>query len=290
MSEQIIQALVNGLVSGSIYALMAVGFTLVFGIMHVINLAHGELYMLGGFSTFFMVSIYHINFFVALVGTLIIIGIFGFIIERIIFRPLRNASLLNTLLASIGLSLFISNLILQLVGSDMRNIEFPLSGQSISFLGTTVSVHRLLVLILTAVLVGLLGWIIKYTKVGKALRATAQDTDASALMGVNINLIYGIIFAISAGLAAVAGGLIGSLYVVDPSMGALPGMKAFIIVILGGMGSVVGALLGALIFGFAETFTTLFLESSYQDLVGFIILILVLLFKPNGLFGGVNTK
>ena len=269
---------------------MAVGFTLVFGIMHVINLAHGELYMLGGFSTFFMVSIYHINFFVALVGTLIIIGIFGFIIERIIFRPLRNASLLNTLLASIGLSLFISNLILQLVGSDMRNIEFPLSGQSISFLGTTVSVHRLLVLILTAVLVGLLGWIIKYTKVGKALRATAQDTDASALMGVNINLIYGIIFAISAGLAAVAGGLIGSLYVVDPSMGALPGMKAFIIVILGGMGSVVGALLGALIFGFAETFTTLFLESSYQDLVGFIILILVLLFKPNGLFGGVNTK
>jgi branched-chain amino acid transport system permease protein len=290
MSEQIIQALVNGLVSGSIYALMAVGFTLVFGIMHVINLAHGELYMLGGFSTFFMVSIYHINFFVALVGTLIIISIFGFIIERIIFRPLRNASLLNTLLASIGLSLFISNLILQLVGSDMRNIEFPLSGQSISFLGTTVSVHRLIVLILTAALVGLLGWVIKYTKVGKALRATAQDTDASALMGVNINLIYGIIFAISAGLAAVAGGLIGSLYVVDPSMGALPGMKAFIIVILGGMGSVVGALFGALIFGFAETFTTLFLESSYQDLVGFIILILVLLFKPNGLFGGVNTK
>ncbi len=135
-----------------------------------------------------------------------------------------------------------------------------------------------------------MGWIIKYTKVGKALRATAQDTDASALMGVNINFIYGIIFAISAGLAAIAGGLIGSLYVVDPSMGALPGMKAFIIVILGGMGSVIGALAGALIFGFAETFTTLFLESSYQDLVGFIILILVLLFKPNGLFGGVNTK
>ena len=145
-------------------------------------------------------------------------------------------------------------------------------------------------MLLTAALVGLLGWIIKYTKVGKALRATAQDTDAAALMGVNINLIYGIIFAISAGLAAVAGGLIGSLYVVEPSMGALPGMKAFIIVILGGMGSVVGALLGALIFGFAETFTTLFLESSYQELVGFIILILVLLFKPNGLFGGINTK
>ncbi|WP_077213316.1 branched-chain amino acid ABC transporter permease [Bacillus dakarensis] len=290
MSEQIIQALINGLVSGSIYALMAVGFTLVFGIMHVINLAHGELYMLGGFSTFFMVSIYQINFFVALIATLIIIGVFGFFIEKIIFKPLRNASLLNTLLASIGLSLFISNLVLKLAGSDMRNIEFPFSGQSISILGTSVSVHRIVVLLLTAFLVCLLGWVIKYTKVGKALRATAQDTDAAALMGVNINLIYGIIFAISAGLAAVAGGLIGSLYVVDPSMGMMPGMKAFIIVILGGMGSVVGALLGALIFGYAETFTTLFLESSYQELVGFIILILVLLFKPSGLFGGVNTK
>lgn len=290
MSEQFIQALVNGLVSGSIYALMAVGFTLVFGIMHVINLAHGELYMLGGFSTFFMVSIYHINFFVALVATLLIVGVLGFFIERIIFRPLRNASLLNTLLASIGLSLFISNIVLRLAGSDMRNIDFPFSGKSISIIGTSISIHRLIVLLLTAFLVCLLGWIIKYTKVGKALRATAQDTDASALMGVNINFIYGIIFAISAGLAAIAGGLIGSLYVVDPSMGALPGMKAFIIVILGGMGSVIGALAGALIFGFAETFTTLFLESSYQDLVGFIILILVLLFKPNGLFGGVNTK
>lgn len=290
MSEQLIQALINGLVSGSIYALMAVGFTLVFGIMHVINLAHGELYMLGGFSTFFMVSVYHINFFVALIATLIIIAIFGFIIERIIFRPLRNSSLLNTLLASIGLSLFISNLVLQLAGSEMKNIQVPFSGQSLTILGTQVSVHRIIVLVLTALLVGLLGWIIKYTKVGKALRATAQDTDAAALMGVNINLIYGIIFAISAGLAAVAGGLIGSLYVVEPTMGLLPGMKAFIIVILGGMGSVVGALLGALIFGYAETFTTVFLESSYQDLVGFIILILVLLLKPNGLFGGVNTK
>lgn len=290
MSEQIIQALISGLVSGSIYALMAVGFTLVFGIMHVINLAHGELYMLGGFSTFFMVSIFKINFFVALIATLIIIAIFGFIIERFIFRPLRNASLLNTLLASIGLSLFISNLVLKLTGSEMRNIEFPFSGESVSIFGTTISLHRIVVLILTAALVALLGWIIKFTKVGKALRATAQDTDAAALMGVNINLIYGIIFAISAGLAAVAGGLIGSLYVVDPTMGMIPGMKAFIIVILGGMGSVMGALFGALIFGYAETFTTLFLESSYQELVGFIILILVLLFKPNGLFGGVKTK
>lgn len=290
MVEQIIQALINGLVSGSIYALMAVGFTLVFGIMHVINLAHGELYMLGAFSTFFMVSVYHINFFVALFATLIIIGAFGFIIEKLIFKPLRGASLLNTLLASIGLSIFISNLVLKVFGSEMRNIPFPYAGQSVSFLGTSISVHRIVVLLLTAALVILLGWMIKYTRIGKALRATAQDTDAAALMGVNINFIYGIIFAISAGLAAVAGGLIGSLYVVEPSMGLLPGMKSFIIVILGGMGSVVGALVGALIFGYAETFTTLFLESSYQELVGFIILILVLLFKPSGLFGGVNSK
>jgi branched-chain amino acid transport system permease protein len=290
MSDQLIQALVNGLVSGSIYALMAVGFTLVFGIMHIINLAHGELYMLGGFTTFFMVGVYKINFFVALVATLIIVAIFGFIIEKVIFQPLRNSSLLNTLLASIGLSLFISNMVLKLAGTEMRNIEVPFSGESLTIFGTQVSLNRVIVLIITASLVILLGWVIKYTRVGKALRATAQDKDAAALMGVNINLIYGIIFAISAGLAAVAGGLIGSLYVVEPAMGMIPGMKAFIIVILGGMGSVVGALLGALIFGYAETFTTVFLESSYQDLVGFIILILVLLFKPNGLFGGVNTK
>ena len=290
MGEQVVQALINGLVSGSIYGLMAIGFTLVFGIMHVINLAHGELYMLGAFSTFIMVSVYQINFFVALLAAFLIIGALGFVIERLIFRPLRQTSLLNTLLASIGLSIFISNLVLQIAGSGMRSIEFPFAGNEIEWLGVSLSIHRLMVLLLTGLLVGILFWVIKYTKFGKALRATAQDRDAAALMGVNINLMYGIIFAISASLAAVAGGLIGSLYVVEPTMGLGPAMKSFIIVILGGMGSVVGALVGALILGYGETFTALFGSASYQDLVGYIILVLVLLFKPNGLFGGVKLK
>ncbi|WP_209120977.1 branched-chain amino acid ABC transporter permease [Alkalihalobacillus sp. BA299] len=286
MLEQILQALINGLVSGSIYGLMAIGFTLVFGIMHVINLAHGELYMLGAFSTFIMVSYFQINFFVALIGAMIVVGVFGFFIERIIFRPLRKTSVLNTLLASIGLSILISNLVLYIAGSGMRSVYFPFSGQSVQILGVSLSIHRLTVLLITFLLVGLLFYIIKFTKFGKALRATSQSPDAAALMGVNINLTYGIIFAISAGMAAVAGGLIGSLYVVDPSMGLTPGLKSFIIVILGGMGSIVGAIVGALVLGYAETFTTLFASSSYQDLVGYIILVLVLLLKPNGLFGG----
>lgn len=290
MVEQIMQALINGLVSGSIYGLMAIGFTLVFGIMHVINLAHGELYMLGAFSTFIMVGVYQINFFVALLAAFLLIGVFGFIIERLIFKPLRGTSLLNTLLASIGLSIFISNLVLQIAGSGMRSIKFPFAGQEIQLLGINLSLHRLVVLLLTGILVASLFWVIKHTKFGKALRATSQDQDAAALMGVNINLIYSVIFAVSASLAAVAGGLIGSLYVVEPTMGLAPAMKSFIIVILGGMGSVVGAIIGALILGYAETFTALLGTASYQDLVGYIILILVLLFKPSGLFGGAKTK
>ncbi|WP_342431390.1 branched-chain amino acid ABC transporter permease [Neobacillus sp. FSL H8-0543] len=288
MADQIMQSILNGLVSGSIYGLMAIGFTLVFGIMHVINLAHGELYMLGAFSTFIMVGVYQLNFFVAIAAAMLIVGCLGFLIERFIFRPLRNTPMLNTLLASIGLSIFISNLVLKIAGTGMRSIPSPFSEKNFEIFGAVISTHRLMVLLLTGLLVGLLFWIIKFTKFGRSLRATSQDQDASALMGVNINLTYGIVFAISAGMAAMAGGLIGSLYVVDPTMGLGPGLKAFIIVILGGMGSIVGAIAGAFIMGYAETFTSLFWSASYQDLVGYIILILVLLLKPNGLFGGVK--
>jgi branched-chain amino acid transport system permease protein len=288
MADQIMQSILNGLVSGSIYGLMAIGFTLVFGIMHVINLAHGELYMLGAFSTFIMVGVYQLNFFVAIAAAMLIVGCLGFLIERFIFRPLRNTPMLNTLLASIGLSIFISNLVLKIAGTGMRSIPSPFSEKNVEIFGAVISTHRLMVLLLTGLLVGLLFWIIKFTKFGRSLRATSQDQDASALMGVNINLTYGIVFAISAGMAAMAGGLIGSLYVVDATMGLGPGLKAFIIVILGGMGSIVGAIAGAFIMGYAETFTSLFWSASYQDLVGYIILILVLLLKPNGLFGGVK--
>lgn len=286
--EQFVQALINGLVSGSIYALMAIGFTLIFGILHVVNLAHGELYMLGAFSTFILVSLYRFHFFAALLVSLLVVGVLGFFLERLIFHPLRQRenAVLNTLLASIGLSIFISNLVAQMAGSDMRSIPPPFSVSTVQLFGLNISVQRLVVLFVTLLLVVVLFWMIRYTKFGRAMRATAQDRDAAALMGVNIRLIYGLTFALSAGLAAVAGGLIGSLYVVEPTMGLGPGMKAFIIVILGGMGSVVGALVGALILGYAETFTTLLAAASFQDLVGFIILILVLLLRPNGLFGG----
>jgi branched-chain amino acid transport system permease protein len=288
MGDQIIQSILNGLVSGSIYGLMAIGFTLVFGIMHVINLAHGELYMLGAFTTFIMVGVYHVNFFIAILAAMGIVGCLGFLIERYIFRPLRNTAMLNTLLASIGLSIFISNLVLKLAGTGMRSIPSPFSENNIEIFGAVISVHRLMVLLLAGLLVGILFWIIKFTKFGRSLRATSQDQDASALMGVNINLTYGLVFAISAAMAAMAGGLIGSLYVVESTMGLGPGLKAFIIVILGGMGSVVGAIVGAFIMGYAETFTSLFWAASYQDLVGYVLLILVLLLKPNGLFGRVK--
>jgi branched-chain amino acid transport system permease protein len=286
MAEQVMQVVINGLVSGSIYGLMAIGFTLVFGIMHVINLAHGELYMLGAFTTFILTTIFDFNFFPALLVAMFVVGGFGILIERVIFRPLRNKSLLNTLLASIGLSIFISNLVAQIAGSDMRSIPSPFPKGSIEFLGVAITTQRLVVLMVTLFMVLVLFWMIKYTKIGKALRATSQNRDAAALMGVNINQIYAFTFALSAGMAAVAGGLIGSLYTVEPSMGLTPGMKAFIIVILGGMGNVLGAIFGALILGYAETLTTLSASASHQELVGFVILILVLLFKPKGLFGG----
>src|SRR5690606_3200782 len=172
MTDQIIQALVNGLVSGSIYALMAIGFTLVFGIMHVINLAHGELYMLGAFTTFILVGVYEINFFVSLVIAAFIVGVLGFFIERFIFRPLRKTAMLNTLLASIGLSIFLSNLVLQIAGPQMRTIAFPFGTEEIAIFGITMTIQRLLIVGITAALVISLFVIFKFTKFGKALRAT----------------------------------------------------------------------------------------------------------------------
>jgi len=277
--------LINGLIIGSTYVLIAAGLTLIFGILDSINLAHGEFYMIGAFATYFLFSSLGLNFWLALIFSMIIVATFGVVIEKLVFRPLRSQPLLNTMLVSIGLSVLFANVAQLLWSADPRIIKTSMVEQTIRFAGVTLNLQRLIVVVVAAFLMIGLHLLIKKTNIGKAMRSVAQDRDAAALMGVNIDKVYSFTFAIGCALAAAAGGLIGPIFLVYPTMGAVPFIKAFTVVILGGLGNVFGAIAGGLLLGVIESFGAAYISTMYKDTFAFIILILVLLFKPSGLLG-----
>ena len=277
--------LINGLIIGSSYVLIAAGLTLIFGILDSINLAHGEFYMMGAFVTFFMFTTFGLNFWLALILSMLIVAAFGVLIEKLAFRPLRSQPLLNTMLVSIGLSVLLQNVAQLLWSADPRIIKTSMVEQTIRFAGVTLNLQRLIVIVMAAILMVGLHFLIKKSTIGKAMRSVAQDRDAAALMGVNIDRIFTFTFAIGCALAAAAGGLIGPIFLVFPTMGAVPFIKAFTVVILGGLGNVFGAIVGGLLLGVIESFGAAYISTMYKDTFAFIILILVLLFKPSGLLG-----
>jgi branched-chain amino acid transport system permease protein len=282
--DELLQHLVNALILGSTYALLGIGLTLIFGIMRVVNFTHGELYSLGAYAVFFLASSLGVNFFLALTIAVIVGCAVGAVIELVLLRPLRSADIDTTMLVMIGAWIVMQNSELLYWGGASKAVITPFPDEPLQIGPIFVSWLRLFVLVVGLMLICATYVLINRTKLGKGMRATFQDRDTAALMGVNIKGIYTATFAIGSGLAAAAGALLGPVFLVTPSMGDLASLKAFAIVILGGLGNITGATLGGFILAFVEEIGAGYVSSGYRDAMGFLIIIVVLLFRPTGLF------
>ncbi len=288
------QQLVNGLSLGSIYALIALGYTMVYGIVKLINFAHGDVMMVGAYAGYFVLMALGATvpgMAGAFIAAMVICGLLSILIERFAYRPLRQSPRLNSLITAIAVELILQNLmrVLPFVGPDPR--QFPtMKTQNFTWGILSISNLQLTVIISSAVFMVLLNLLVNHTKTGKAMQAVSFDLQASSLMGINVNRIIAITFVVGSVLAGAGGVLYATAYPqVDPVMGYIPGLKAFVAAVLGGIGSIPGAMAGGIILGVAETLTKGYLSSQYADAISYIILIVILLVKPAGLFGKKTT-
>ena len=288
---QFFQQIINGISLGSIYALIALGYTMVYGIMRLINFAHGDIYMLGAYVGFFVTTQLQLGFFAGRRRSWVVIGITGVLIEKLVYKPLRSSSKISILITAIGMSLFIEYTTMYFLTPQPRTFP-PVLPNTIFHLGDIiVSFQQLVILGSTVVLMLLLWYIVQYTKMGKAMRAVSYDTDAALLMGINVDHVISFTFALGSALAGAAGVLVGIYYnTIDPLMGIMPGLKAFIAAVLGGIGIIPGAMMGGLILGVVEALVSGFISSTFRDAAAFGILIVILLIKPTGLLGKNETE
>jgi len=285
-----IQQLINGISLGSIYALIALGYTMVYGIVMLINFAHGDILMVGAYTGFYILEAMGpspLSLVLSFIASMIVCALAGITIERFAYRPLRSAPRLNSLITAIAVSLILQNgaRVLPFVGPNPR--QFPtMPTVNISIGIFSISNIQVIVIVVSIVLMILLNYIINWTKIGKAMRAVSFDMKAASLMGISVNKVVAFTFALGSVLAAAGGILFATAYPqIDPTMGAMPGLKAFVAAVLGGIGSVPGAMLGGYILGVAETMTKGFISSQFSDAISFSILILILLVKPTGIMG-----
>lgn len=281
-----LQQLVNGLILGAVYALLALGYTMVYGIIRLINFAHGDLYMMGAFIGYYLINQLKLNFFVALILAMALTAAVGVLIEFLAYRPLRNSTKIAALITAIGVSFFLEYGMVYLFSANVR--AFPQALETVKYdLGLfSITNVQLTILGVSIALMALLQFIVKKTKMGKAMRAVSVDSDAAQLMGIDVNATISFTFALGSALAGAAGVLIGLYYnSIDPLMGMVPGVKAFVAAVLGGIGIIPGAALGGFIIGLLETFSVSIGLSSYRDAVVYGILILILLVRPAGILG-----
>jgi branched-chain amino acid transport system permease protein len=282
--DQLLQHLVNAVILGGTYALLGIGLTLIFGIMRVVNFTHGELYAFGAYIVYFISAALGLGFFLAL-ATAVAAGIaLGAVMEIALLRPMRNADIDTVMLVMIGAWIVMQNSELLLWGGVAKAIVTPFPETPLVIGPISVSWLRLFVLLVACLLIVASYALIHRTRLGKAMRATFQDRETAALMGVNVEAIHTATFAIGSGLAAAAGALLGPVFLVTPTMGDLASLKAFAIVILGGLGNITGATLGGFVLALVEEIGAGYISSGYRDAMGFLIIIVVLLFKPTGLF------
>ena len=274
----------NGLVLGGTYALLGIGLTLIFGLMNLVNFAHGEFYTLGAYVTFAALAVGGANFFLAVAAAIVVGAAAGALCERVLLAPLRNESIDTTMLVMIGLWIALQNAELLGWGGVAKSIPHPFPTAPIVVGPVGLAPLRLFVVVTALGLIALSWLLIQKTRLGTAMRATFQDRETAALMGVRISRIHTATFAFGSALAAAAGALLGPIFLAYPSMGDLASLKAFSVVILGGLGNLAGATLGGLILGVAEELGAGYVSSGYRDAVGFVIIILVLLLRPSGLF------
>jgi branched-chain amino acid transport system permease protein len=277
------QAVLNGLVIGAMYMLMAVGFTLVFGIMRVVNFAHGEFYMLGAFMGFFTYVYWEMPFVVCLAIAAVIVGVLGMLVERTLIQPFRSDEM-SGMIATLAISVIIQNGAVMLWGPAPRAMPDIVTGTLA--IGPFSFPWSRLVVIAAAALIFVAFWLfMQRTRLGRAMRAVAQDTETALIQGIRVNYIYPLAFGISVALAALAGALMGPVFSVSPFVGLTPMLKAFVVVILGGLGSVPGAVVGGLMLGMIESFTATTFGSLVSDILQLLLVILILLVRPAGLLG-----
>lgn len=285
-TQQFAQQIVNGVSLGSIYALIALGYTMIYGIIKLINFAHGDIYMLGAYMGFVCITRFGLPFFPSLVLAMVGSALAGIVIERIAYRPMRNAPRIAALITAIGVSFFLENGMILLVSPQPRTFPAVFAPTVYQVGGVVVNNQQIMILVSAFVLMVALTYIVNRTKAGKAMRAVSFDADAARLMGINIDRVISTTFALGSALAAAAGVLVGIYYnSIDPLMGMMPGIKAFIAAVVGGIGILPGAMLGGIIMGLVEAMVSGFFSSTFRDAAAFAILILILLIKPTGILG-----
>jgi len=282
----LILTLVWGVAIGSIYVLLATGLNLIFGVMKLVNFAHGELLMVGAYVSFTVSTTIGLNAYLALFVAMAVVALIGVAVERLAFRKVLGGDKLNEIFVSLGLILIFDNIAVLVWGEKSKQIKSPFEGMSLQLGDVGITYDRLIALVFVAVILVGLVLLIKKTKIGRAMRATSQKSQASMLMGINIEHIYIFTFVLGAALAGAAGSLFGIINPFNPYIGALPTIKAFAIIILGGLGSIPGAIIGGLLYGIAEQSAVTLLGGTWRDAVAFSLLIIVLILKPKGLFGG----
>lgn len=284
---EFLQQLVNGLSLGAIYALIALGYTMIYGIIALINFAHGDIMMVGAYVGFFSLTIFKTNIVVAMIFAMVACAILGVIVERVAYKPLRNSTRIAVLITAIGVSFFLEYITVFFLTPQERvypATAFP--DRQYHLLGLVIANKDIFVIVSAIVLMVILQYIVKRTKTGKAMRAVSLDQEAAMLMGINVDRTISFTFAIGSALAAAAGVMVGVYYnTINPLMGIIPGLKAFVAAVLGGIGIIPGAMVGGFLMGILETMVSGYGSSLYRDAVAFGVLILILLIKPTGLFG-----
>ncbi|WP_206809033.1 branched-chain amino acid ABC transporter permease [Paradesulfitobacterium ferrireducens] len=280
------QQLVNGLTAGSMYALIALGYTMVYGILKIINFAHGDIFMVGAFLGLIIIKQFHLGFVPAFLLSMVIVAIIGIIIEKIAYRPLRKSTKLAPLLSALGVSIFLVNFAQLVWGTEVRSFPPSLQIDTFQVGSVTLSNIQIYALLISFALMLALHFFVHKTKMGVAMRATSHSINHARLMGINVDNIISLTFGIGSALAAAAGILIGLYYdAVYPVMGYTAGLKAFTAAVLGGIGSIPGAMLGGLLLGVVENLGAAYISMGYRDAIAFGLLIIILLLKPTGLLG-----
>lgn len=285
--ELLIQQLVNGLAVGSIYALIALGYTMVYGTIKLINFAHGDVYMMGAFIGYFAVMVLKLNVFLALLLAMVACAVLGVVIERVAYKPLRKSTRVAALITAIGVSYLLENVMSYFFGAESRPFPSDFGTETFTLFGDiSVNGKQILIFGITILLMALLQFIVRYTKMGKAMRAVAVDEQAAQLMGIDVDGVISFTFALGSALAGIAGVLVGIYYnTISTTMGITVGLKAFVAAVLGGIGSIPGAMVGGYLIGLLETMVSFFGYSPYRDGVVYFLLFIILIVLPAGLFG-----
>jgi branched-chain amino acid transport system permease protein len=279
------QQIVNGIIISSIYALAALGLSLIFSTLDVPDFAQGQMYMIGAFVSYFLVVKYNLGLVLSIFVSMAIVALIGICMEMVVYRRARYRSHLVIMLSAFALSIFFENLALLIFGEYIRSIPSVYGKQLFTFWGITISKLRIIVFLVVAVFITSLQIFIMKTKWGKAMRAVSQNKLGAEMVGINLNKIFSFTFAVGSAFGALTGALLGILYNVSPSMGNIPNLKAFVVIVLGGLGNMFGIIIGSFILGMAESLGGAYISSAYTDTIAFGILIVALTIKPKGLLG-----